>query len=360
MPHLGELVRSTAETGKVHAFAELAWLVARHPTRLRDALAEAEGSRAFPEAIAVLKAGVAAGTLSDASWASPIAELRSLSSAFLTTLVGATVLSRLQSMSVPFAQRIAIETVPVRGGWCGGSRPLPASGAGWRTTAELAPKVFGVLVPLSADLMRVWSPQAGEAVRQAIARSVIYASDAALLDPNLAETDLGPGSLLHDVVPIESSGATADAVTLDLSNLLASLSNTDFSRVLIVMAPASALFLATLKDANGARAFPDLNLVSGGEIWGVPVAISRSAASTGSPNESFVAALDGAGILVAQDPQIAMDASSAAALQLDDAPSAGASSQVSMFQTNGVALRVLRTLNFKAVEGSVAWMKVGF
>ena len=95
--------------------------------------------------------------------------------------------------------------------------------------------------------------------------------------------------------------------------------------------------------------------MQGGTFFGLPVIVSQNAVVAGSPvsgeGEMMILA-NAPEILVADDGQITIDASREASLEMLDNPTNSSAAEtpttmVSMFQTNSVAIRAVRFINWK-------------
>ena len=158
----------------------------------------------------------------------------------------------------------------------------------------------------------------------------------------------------------------AGALT-DFQALLGALvdNRSDLQNALIVLHLRTALALSVLQ-SSGQYTFPLLTPV-GGFVLGVPVATTVSAVHSGSPTERLCVVLDGARILIADDAEIELNASRATALEMVDNPTMDATGAtqpvnvVSMFQTDSVAVKARRGVNFQRAHSSaVAWMTSTF
>jgi len=118
------------------------------------------------------------------------------------------------------------------------------------------------------------------------------------------------------------------------------------------MSPTTALKLSLMMTANGVKQFDGLS-ISGGTWQGLPVIVSQSAKIAGSPQfGEMIVLLLPREILLADDGQVTISISNEAALELLDNPTntgAGATvatAMVSMFQTNSVAIKAVRYINW--------------
>ena len=308
-----------------------------------------------------MKSAVPGGTTTDPGWASELTPYAGLTRDWIELVTRQTLLGKIPYVRVPFLTKTAVEATPFHATWVAAGEPIPVSRAFMSATAMLQTKKVGTLVPFTEEVFQAWSPATQANVLNAITRAAIYASDFAALDPSVTETAARPASLTAGISPGPSTRSSATQVIADVKAMLQALvdGGSDLSRVVIAMSPSSALHLSSLYTTNGDRAFPELQ-VTGGFIWGVPVAVTSAAVQIGSPATHIVAAIDGAKILVADDGLVLFDASNVTALQMDDAPS-GAASQVSMFQTSCRVVRIIRYMNFqRASDTAVAWFATAY
>jgi HK97 family phage major capsid protein len=163
------------------------------------------------------------------------------------------------------------------------------------------------------------------------------------------------------VTPIASSGTTADALRDDLRALWGTYitNNINPSDAVYIMNPRTALAVSLMQNPLGQSEFPGLTM-NGGTLMGVPVIVSNYVPYT-SPG-SLVILVNASDIYLADDGQVAIDASREASLQMDNAPTNSSATPtpttlVSMWQTNSVALRAERYINWaKRRSQAVAYL----
>ncbi len=341
-----------------HAFAKFCWMLLKHPDDLPGAAGESPRfSLSAPDVERVLRSAMEAGTTTSPAWASELSAYTSLTREWIDAVTRLSVIGKLNAIRVPFRTRTIVETGAFSAGWVAEGEPIPFSRATLGATATLPEMKIGVLVPFTDELFASWSPAVLGNMRNSIERAVLYAMDFCLLDPSITATDSRPASLTFGITPTQSTGSSDAQAAADLAAMLQALvdGGSDLSRVLIVMAPSSALYLSRLLTTAGTYAFPEMN-ATGGSIWGIPVAVATAAAQPGSPSSNFVVAIDAGKVLVADDGLILADASTASALQFDDAPSSAPTSMVALFQTGTRALRLMRYLNYeRASDSACAW-----
>ncbi|CAM5277243.1 phage major capsid family protein [Rhodanobacter lindaniclasticus] len=116
----------------------------------------------------------------------------------------------------------------------------------------------------------------------------------------------------------------------------------DISAAVFVTDPTSAVSLAMAQTATGSFLHLDAG-ARGGSLLGIPLITTND-----SPRDSTggqLALIDPTGIAWNVD-DVQLDVAKAASLEMSDSPS-GASEQVSLFQTNSAAWRVIIRANFE-------------
>lgn len=151
---------------------------------------------------------------------------------------------------------------------------------------------------------------------------------------------------------VATSGADSVAVHFDLRRAIEAIDSGADARFHVGVAPVVAKRLSLQTDLNGARAHPAMT-PNGGVLGGMPAHLVEGLGDD-------VIVTDAAQLLTASG-DVRLSASSAAGLELDDAPS-GASTDlasppapaetnlVSMFQTGSVALKALREFDWTSLR----------
>jgi len=159
------------------------------------------------------------------------------------------------------------------------------------------------------------------------------------------------------VTATPATGSTVAAIMTDVSTLVNRFlsANATPRRGFWVMNPRTALYLSLLRTAQDVFAFPSITM-EGGTWMGFPVITSQSVSlDYGSPSATYIALVDAADILYADDGQVTLDVSREASLQMDSAPSAGAQSLVSLWQNNLVGLRAERYVHWLKRRSTAAY-----
>ena len=317
----------------------------------------------------VAKAAVAAATTSDASWAGAlVGDESAVFADFVEFLRPMTILGRFGTGGVP-----SLRTVPFRvpligqtsggqGYWVGEGKAKPLTKFDFSRTTLEPLKVANIAV-MSEEVLRYSSPGADVLIRDQLAQALAERMDIDFIDPaKAAVPGISPASITNGVTPISASGTgTADDVRADLRALyqkFIAANNTPSSAVLI-MNGTTALALSLMVNALGQPEFPSVSM-SGGTLNGVPVIVSEyiPTDSTGS----IVIMANAGDIYMGDEGGVMVDMSREASLEMDDAPTHDSdtptgTSLVSLWQTNSVAMRAERFINWKLRrESAVAYL----
>jgi HK97 family phage major capsid protein len=306
-----------------------------------------------PLVMAALKANVPAATTTDPTWASPLVEYNTIASEFIEFLRPTTIIGQIPGLRrVPFFMRAVGQTTGGSAAWVGEGRAKPLTRFAFNATTLAHTKLAAISV-LTDDVVRFSSPSAEGIVRDALADAIRERGDLDFIDPSNAGTaNIKPASITNAATPLTSQGNSAEDVRADIAALVGAFvtENMNVASLVLIMPNTLALMLSLMRNAQGVREFPDIT-VNGGTLEGIPVVASQYAVF-GSPTGSLVIALNASELFLADDGNVTVSASREASLEMDDAPSSRSSSPVtestlvSMFQTNSVALRAERSINW--------------
>lgn len=307
-----------------------------------------------PEVELAIKAAVAAGTTTDATWAGPLAPLTNLASEFLEFLRPATVLGKIPGLrNVPFNVTVPAQTGGGTYGWVGQGAPKPVGKLAFTSTSLGIAKCAGIIV-ISEELARVSTPSAEEVIRTDMRNGIAQFLDVEFTDPAKAPVaNVSPGSVTNGVAIIPSAGATPANARTDINALAAAMLAAGISTAgaVLLMSETNALALGSALNPLGQPLFPGLS-ATGGSYAGYPVITSQVLGTN-------VILIKGDGILVADEGGVAIDVSREASVQMDSAPMNPADATVvmtSLWQNNLVGLRADRFINWKrARAGSVQY-----
>jgi HK97 family phage major capsid protein len=182
--------------------------------------------------------------------------------------------------------------------------------------------------------------------------------DTDFIDPAKAvAANVSPASITNAATPIAASG-TGDAcdIRADVKAAMGQFiaANITPTAGVWIMSATTALSLSLMRNALGQKEFPDINMM-GGTFEGLPVVVSEYVPYDSSGH--YVVLANASDIWLADDGNVVIDASREASLQMLDDPTNNSSSgtattMVSMFQTNSVAIRAERWINWKLRRAS--------
>jgi HK97 family phage major capsid protein/HK97 family phage prohead protease len=298
-----------------------------------------------PEVALALKAAVAAGTATDATWAGPLVQ-PNISKDFIELLRAATIVDQISGLyRVPFNAKIPQQTGGGTYGWVGELKPKPVTSLTFGSVTLDWAKVAAIIV-LSQELIKLSSPSAEDVVRREMVAGIARFIDAQFTDPAIAAVaGVNPASITNGA-PTAAATANPWADILGLVNHFTT-NNIPIGGLTFIMSPANALALSFKTFADGTAQFPGVN-VDGGTWKGMKFIVSNTVTTK-------VIALQPSLILYADDGGVTIDASGEASLQMDgapDSPVAATTILVSMFQMNAVALRAERFTNWKKINAN--------
>jgi len=330
------------------------------------------------QALTRQKTAVAGGTTTDANWASALLEpSRVLADSFLEYLRPQTIIGKFGTNGIPSLKRVPFnvtfqsQTSGASASWVGQGKGKPVTKFNSTTTSMLFTKVAAISV-ITEELARFSAPGAEGVVRDELARAVIERLDMDFVDPDkAASSGVNPASITNGLTGLTTAGTSAANALTDLQNLINPfvVAKYDVSGLVILMPNSLALALSLMLNSLGQRAFPDIE-IGGGKLAGIPVITSQYLGS-GASYGNMVIAVHAPSIALADDGQVTVDASREASIEMSDGPGMDATagtgaSTVSMWQTNSIALRAERVINWKKLRSDavkffddVNWGSVG-
>lgn len=306
----------------------------------------------------VMKAAVAAGTTTDATWVGPLVQYQDFAGDFVEFLRPQTIIGRFGNNGipglnrVPFNVRIAGQTTGGAGYWVGQGNAKPLTKFDFNTQTLGFTKVANIAV-LTQESIRFSSPSAEMLVRNALAEAIIERIDIDFIDPSKAAVaNVSPASILNGVTPISSTGTDAEAIRRDIRNLWAPFiaANNPPSQAVYIMTSTIALALSMMQNPLGQAEFPGLTM-NGGTFMGVPVIVSEYLDNSAGSMGGLVVLVNARDIWLADDGQVNVDASDQVSLEMSNTPAHNSGTPtpaqlVSMWQTNSVAFRAERFINW--------------
>lgn len=316
----------------------------------------------------VLKATVAAGTTAAGNWAEGLVGSETKVFAdFVEFLRPQTIIGKFGTAgipalrSVPFRVALVGQTGGGSGYWVGEGKAKPLTSLDFNRTTLEPLKVANIAV-VTEELLRDSSPSVETILRDSLVAALRERLDLDFINPDkAADAGVSPAGILNGISAVPSSGNDADAVRADIASLFSVFidgNNTPTNGVWI-MSSRTALRLSLMLNALGQPEFPGITM-NGGTFAGLPVITSEYV--TPNTTGDFVALVNASDIYISDDGGFQIDMSREASLEMSDAPAHNSTSPtaaqlVSMFQTNSVAFRAERTMNWKRrrTEG-VAWL----
>lgn len=323
--------------------------------------ADAVAERMFrdqPQVASALKAVVVAGSTTSGTWGADLVGSESAAFAdFVEYLRPRTIIGRFGIGGVPSLRRVPFRTALVTqtgagaGYWVGEGKAKPLTAFDFDRTTLAPLKVANICV-LTDEVLRDSAPSAGTIIRDQLVAALQARLDTDFIDPAKAvDAGVSPASITNGVTLPNASGTDADAVRADLKTIFSTFiaaNNAPTSGVWI-MSSTTALTLSLMVNGLGQPEFAGINM-NGGTLAGLPVITSEYVPSPTAGDYIFL--VNASDIYLADEGGFNVDMSTEASLQMDDAPTQSsiatvtATSVVSMFQTNSVAFRAERTMNW--------------
>lgn len=326
------------------AFTRYTMAVAASKGNLMQAERLSQQWKDTPEVNLVLRAAVDAGTTSDTTWAGPLVQYQDMVTEFIDLLRNATILGRMNALRrVPFNIRVPRKTSGSTGSFVGEGSPTPVREMAFDNITLPWAKASAIIV-ITAELARMSSPSAEALVRQDLIDGISEYLDKRLIDPAYpGVTNVSPASLTHGVTPRNASGTTLGAIDDDVAYCFQQFANANIPLTsgIWVLSPALAITLSMLRTNQDTPAFPGMT-VNGGTFYGLPAVTSNSVAPSGSPGDQHLILVCQNEVMLADEGQMMIDASMEASVQMNDAPSAGAQSLVSLWQNGLMGVKVDR------------------
>lgn len=310
----------------------------------------------------VTKAPVPAGTTQDGNWAAAlVGEGTDVIADFVEFLRPRTILGRFGQNGVPSLRHVPFnvplvgQTEGGEGYWVGEGKAKPLTSFGYERRILDVFKVANIAVA-TEELIRRSGVAAEALLRDNLAAAIAARLDIDFINPaKAAVAGVSPASITNGVSGIASSGNDADAIRADVSALLSTFiaANNAPTTGVWIMDSVTALALSMMNNPLGQPEFAGISM-TGGTFNGMPVIVSDY-----MPAGTVVLANAG-DIYLADEGGVQVDMSREASLEMADNPTHNSDTPtpatlVSMFQTNSVAFRVERFINWsRRRPGAVA------
>lgn len=315
----------------------------------------------------VTKAAVPAGTTADGNWAGAlVGEGTNVIADFVEFLRPRTILGRFGQNGVPSLRNVPFnvplvgQTSGGQGYWVGEGKAKPLTSFGYERNLLDIFKVANIAV-VTEELLRRSTPAAEGLIRDNLADAIAARLDTDFINPaKAAVAGVSPASITNGLTAVVSTGGDADAIRADVRALMATFiaaQNAPTSGVWI-MGTLTALGLSMMVNPLGQPEFPGITM-TGGTFQGLPVIVSDYIGA------GVVVLANASDIYLADEGGVQVDMSREASLEMADNPAhnsdtpTGATSLVSMFQTNSVAFRVERFINWQRRRASAVAILTG-
>lgn len=314
------------------------------------------------ETVAIIQKAneVVAGTTLSGNWAADLVSAEGAAvAAFLEYLRPATILGRFGTGGIPALTRLDFYTpyvIETGGGdayWVGEGKPKPLTAFDYDRSTLTPLKIANIAV-LTEENIRRSSPNSDAVVRNALVRAIAAGLDVAFVDPSNSGTpSVKPASVTNGASAIASTGTDADDVRLDVRAVFQKFidANNPPTTGVWIMSTSNALALSLMVNALGQPEFPGITM-NGGTFFGMPVIASEHI-------DNVVALVNARDIFLGDEGGVAVDMSREASIEMrstglgmDATAGTATAASVSMFQTNSVALRAEREINWKRARSS--------
>jgi HK97 family phage major capsid protein len=316
--------------------------------RPASAVAAERWGKSHPMLVEILRANeVAGGGSGSGEWGAELVTADNrYTGDFIEYLHSMTVYDRLPLREVPANVMIKGQDGTATGYWVGESKAIPASAADF-SNVSLTPLKVAALAVVSKELLRDSSPAAEALVRDALVKASAQRTDATFLSATAASAGVSPAGILNGVSAKASTGNSADSVRRDIGALYGDfITAKNASGLYIVTTPSLGKQLQLMTNALGQQEFPGISH-NGGTLLGDPV-VTGDNVGTGDlillkPSDIYKIGDNGIAVEVSRDATIEM---SSAPIGASDTPAGQTQNPVNMFQSESVAIKVVRSINF--------------
>lgn len=292
----------------------------------------------------IIRAPVAPGTTTDATWAAPLAHAQVLQNEFIELLRPETILGKLNLRRVPFNVLIPGQTRGSTVNWVGQTNPKPVSDMAFADITLGINKIAGIVV-ISDELARLSTPSAEALIQSDMIAQIAQFMDVSFIDPaSTAINGVRPAAVTVGATTVAASGTDADALRADVRAVYGAwlADNQNNTGAAWITTPGLAMSIGMLQNPLGQPEFPGLG-ANGGTLLGLPVVVSESVPSDTAG--TLLVLVKQSEILLADDGGVTIDVSREASLQMNTAPDNPATASTvftSLWQNNLVGIRAER------------------
>lgn len=336
-------------------------VIAKTLARIEDksaiGIAAERWGKSNPQLVQVIKAAVAGGGTETGEWGAELAQADTrYTGDFIDFLYAQTIFDRLPLREVPANVHIKGQDGAATAYWVGQSKSIPVTKADFSDVTLSRLKVAALAV-ISKELLRDSSPSAELLVRDALVNASAQRVDQTFLSNAAAVANVSPAGILNGLTAGTSAGNDVADLITDVKALYAGfIGANNASGLQFVTTESLAKSMSLMTNALGAFAFPNVT-ASGGNLLGDPVVAGGNVGAGGlillKPSDIYKIGDRGVEVSLSTEAAIEMDSAPAGA---SDTPTANGS-VVSMFQTDSVAIKVVRPLNYaKRRASAVAYI----
>jgi HK97 family phage major capsid protein/HK97 family phage prohead protease len=343
-------VKATNPVAKGTAFTRYVIAQCRAKGNLMQAAEIAKQWTDTPEVEQVLKAAVAAGTTTDATWAAPLVPYQQMSNELIELLRPETIVGKMSQLrQVPFNVRIPGQTQGSTVNWVGETKPKPVSALAFEDITLRFNKIAGIVV-ISDELARLSTPSAEAIIRGDLVAQIAQFTDDSFINPAYAAvTDVRPASVTNTATAIPASGTDADALRADVRALYATFiaANMSTAGAVWIMTSTMAMAIGMMMNPLGQPEFPGIS-ATGGTLLGLNVIVSETVPSDSSG--SIIVLAKQSEILLADEGGVTVDVSREASVQMNstpDDPATASTVLTSLWANNLLGIRAERMITWR-------------
>lgn len=348
--HAGITVKAAHKVEKGTAFTRYVIAQCRAKGNLMQAAEIAKQWTDTPEVEQVLKAAVAAGTTTDATWAAPLVPYQQMSNELIELLRPETIVGKMSQLrKVPFNVRIPGQTQGSTVNWVGETRPKPVSALAFEDITLRFNKIAGIVV-ISDELARLSTPSAEAIIRGDLVAQIAQFTDDSFINPAYAAvTDVRPASVTNSATSIPASGTDADALRNDVRALYSTFiaANMSTAGAVWIMTSTQAMAIGMMMNPLGQPEFPGIG-ATGGTLLGLDVIVSETVPSDSSG--SIIVLAKQSEILLADEGGVTVDVSREASVQMNstpDDPATASTVYTSLWANNLLGIRAERMITWR-------------
>jgi hypothetical protein len=316
-------------------------------------IAASRWGKTNPELVSVIRAGVAGGGSGSGEWGAELVSADNrYTGDFIEYLYGKTLFDQLGLREVPANVSIKGQDGASTANWIGESAGIKVTTADF-STVSLTPLKVAAIAVASKELIADSSPSAEMLIRDSLVEASRQKIDGTFFSTSAASTGVSPAGILNGVTGFNSYGSTESGVIGDIKRLVGVFQTAkNASGLVIVTTPALATSLGLMLNALGQDSFPGLT-GEGGVLRGYRVLTGDNVPSGAlilmKPSDIWRIGDQGVTVSISDVATIEQDDSPAGE---SDGPTAASATLMSMYQTESVAFKVVRRVNFQKRRSS--------